>query len=347
MRCADGRPRDLGAARIEVLAGCCLAVLGAGCGPGGGLAADGGPLDSAFLDLAVTAQTGVRTLGVTVDEGIAYGRDSDSGDLRVWDLSSADQIVDLHALAEDAAVTNYVHDGELWGSWDTIRRWDISGVPAQAPALSQTVDGLNAGYLLFHGDRLYVADRMDTVEIFDLTAWPGEEQVSNPEHLGAIRFHGLTGWSMLPEGDDLLWLGTSRDGVLLVDVADPAAPALVHRLDQGGIVAMARAGDLLWVSTEFDLRGWDVSDPYTPVFMASSDLTGGGCLAARDGWLHACGDGGFSIFDIHDPAAMLRVRQVLEVSAGDQIHFVDEHIAVGGGAHPLTLLAPNDPGIDR
>lgn len=115
----------------------------------------------------------------------------------------------------------------------------------------------------FDGDRLYMVhfERIDPLEVVDL---------SDPTHPFVAGELEMPGWveRIAPLGDRLIGLGVDNTGsraitVSLFDVSNPAAPALLDRVDSG-------SGEWAWSLASYERKAWTVDQengmilfPYT------------------------------------------------------------------------------------
>ena len=236
---------------------------------------------------------------------------SDPADMRkVAEVHTSGPAVDIK-MAGDLAVVGVQQIDQDFG----LLILDISD-PANPVELSRLEEGGRGGVhnLFIHGDRLYLAHMqspgLSIVDISDPAApvvsgsWQHEGGFSNLVHDIFIR-------------DDVAVVSDYDSGLILLDVAEPDAPALLAALPfPEGIHSAWAEGDYVYCNQEYG--GWerrlhvvDIADPGRPELIHSfgmqppphREILGPHNPWVRDGLLYwACYDAGLRVFDLGDPA---------------------------------------------
>jgi len=262
--------------------------------------------------------------GVVVEAGYAYLADSDSG------LT----IVDVSDPADPQVVTTVDTPGTAYGIdiaggiayvadyGGGLRLFDVSN-PTVPSALGSIDTPGDARKVVVSGTTAFVADDAAGLTVVDVSS------SSSPSVLTSFSVYGMaldvdvsgtvaavsTGWSVT---------GGSRGGLEIIDVTDPADPALLGRIDLpaiglGGAVTIEgptayaiRAG-FQWIPTTEHFTGVDVIDISNP---SEPQLLGGTALhRPTDTYAHAygvcisgtraicgTGDGGLNFVDVENSA---------------------------------------------
>ena len=194
----------------------------------------------------------------------------------------------------------------------------------QVPEL-QTQTFLADGPLLFRG----VYDAGPRLQIWDRTV-PGAMvrlgDLALPRPAHALSRHG-----------DLIYAADS-DGIVIVDVSDPTAPAILADHPMTSVQFAAAQGDVLLVS-----RGWnglsihDTTDLSQLAVLAEMPLEGNAAqIALFEGRaVVGLGDPGFALIDIADPSAPVLLSQQ------SPNHSIRQLLAVNG----LLLMVTSDVGF--
>ena len=242
---------------------------------------------------------------------------SDPADMRkVAEVRTPGPALDIK-IAGDLAVVGVQEIGADFG----LLILDISD-PANPVELSRLEEpGWGGVHNLFiHGDRLYLAHMpspgLSIVDISDPAApvvsgsWQHEGGFSNWVHDIFIR-------------DNVAVVSDFGSGLILLDLTDPDAPALLAELPfpEEGIHSAWAEGDYVYCNQEFG--GWerrlhvvDIADPGQPRAIHSfgirpppqGDILGPHNPWVRDGLLYwAFYDAGLRVFDLQDPARPVEV----------------------------------------
>jgi len=224
-----------------------------------------------------------------------------------------------------------------------VRILDVSRLPEHEEVARFQTDGTARG-LDVEGGLLYVAEQHSEgsrLRILDVTI------PSAPTSLASVEIPGKPIEDVRVAGS-YAFVANHYHGLVIVDVADPAAPAIVSSMDVGGIVVDVEiSGDFAYLvmdSYPDGLKVVDVSDPASPQLVASL------APAAREArivgmlLLLATFQEGLQIFDIADPAApqllasIPAIDRVTAVSvAGGLAYLVD------GGLRVVDLSNPSHP----
>ncbi len=160
-----------------------------------------------------------------------------------------------------------VSGDDLWtfggeGEEGLLNLWDISELDLKGPVFMHAIDVGTSNIHDFHfsDDHLYVGS-FDVVRIFDRAAAEAGPLTAS-DALGTYTFAGATAdYTVTSQTSEWLWLG-GVEGKTLLDVGDPTAPFLAHRLGDANEQSVAIVGDQLVSSG----RTWNVSDPPNPTW---------------------------------------------------------------------------------
>jgi len=221
-----------------------------------------------------------------------------------------------------------------WMPADAARRRGPEPAPPPAPVTRVVV--VDGEFALVGGD--------GGLEVVPTEALAGERP---PEPIGALGLRG-TVHDIAVWAPGLAFLAAGSDGVVLVDVSEPAAPRAVRRIEtRGSARRLARRGDILYVADE--IGGLVIVDAARPeratIRRTVSTRNQVRALAVREGVLAlAEGAGGVRVFDVRradlprDDTALDRRR-----SAADVL-FVGDTLLVADGRDGLDAWRERSPG---
>ncbi|AEJ61062.1 LVIVD repeat-containing protein [Spirochaeta thermophila DSM 6578] len=140
------------------------------------------------------------------------------------------------------------------------------------------------------GHYVYLADGDNGLLIVD---------VSTPSQpVAAAQVSGFTASALTLMGG-YAYVGTDGDGLVVVNVTDPSSPQQVAQKDVNGgtntVYAVAASDSYLYLSDAERIAMLDVSNPASPVEVASLSLPYVGGLEIHGGYLYAGGDQGSSL----------------------------------------------------
>jgi hypothetical protein len=208
------------------------------------------------------------------------------------------------------------------------------------PTLQQTWPlYINSSYqqpinLFAAGQRIYITDTIGGLYIYD---------IQNDTSLMQLGTYTVTGLRSLVVAGDRAYLAMAGAGVQIIDVSDPAHPALLGSYDSPADTYSAtqvRAeGDRVYVAATYDgfagLQVFDMSNPANPMLLGSlptvQDVQGVQALQVDNGWVSALSTGTWQIIDwrvANNPIA--HGRYPIIVFAND-IQVRDDHAYIATG----------------
>ncbi|MEZ4648204.1 MAG: hypothetical protein R3E97_05345 [Candidatus Eisenbacteria bacterium] len=182
-----------------------------------------------------------------------------------------------------------------------ITVFDVSD-PAN-PSQVWLVPGIHYGDIYYQieivGSRLYLADSIEGMRIFDLA------NPSHPTELGVVDARGFS-YSTTVRGN-LLYVSNGNRGMRVLDITDPSAPEEIGFLDTPW-VAFATAVDDTHAFIADGLSGLhvvDITDPTLPVEVSDLSTTDWMYDVAVEGNIVVVANGniGTGIIDVSDPSA--------------------------------------------
>jgi len=241
------------------------------------------------MDHAAVAGELLYVLGTELEDG-------SPSELLILDIADPGELVPLASVAMPGrGGTIEVAGGRLHYLQDGALHVFALGDPLQPQHLGMVDLGAGAYYLAGDGS-LLVASGPSGLRVIDATV-PGE-----PVVVGVLGVAGLCYDLALRDG--VVYLANWGDGLTLIDVADPATPALIATTHLGeGARAVVLSGDVALVAGH-RVFAIDVSRPQAPPAVGALPLASrAGRMAARGDlvyWFDA--DRGFHVADLGDPA---------------------------------------------
>jgi hypothetical protein len=260
-----------------------------------------------FANAAAVATTGNFACVLTADEG-----------LRVVDLTQPDrprQRGGAATLQGTVGAIETVGDRHVYvasgvqTAGATLDVFDIAD--ADRPSRAASLRVFNYGReLVSRGSLLYMPDEFG-LEVFDVS------NPASPSFLGKIAYAGDGGATTVALSPQYAFGSAGRNGVQIVDVADPAHMQIAGKWlpEFGSVSQVAWRDGYLYVTTEPtpELVVLDVHDPLHPVRTGSVPLGGiftGDVLLDGPYAFVANGAAGVAVVDVRDPARPLNVAQV-------------------------------------
>ena len=219
---------------------------------------------------------------------------------------------------------------------------DISGGGDPVEVYRTTLQREGVDSLVIVGDFAYVGTQSNGVdwvdaalEIYDLSnpagaVLQGQVQWSSP-HAGGSSFDP----SSVVVVDGVAYVLHDEDYALsLVDVSDPAAPALLGQyamsLSDPELWDMAAADGMVWIGVGSELRGIDVSDPTNPAPRSSLAMDGKPDKILIQGTTAyvGCISLGLTVVDISDPDSPSILRTVVTPGATGSVAISGEYAFV-------------------
>lgn len=315
----------------------------------------------AFTIIAAEAQTrppatigsvpsGDESLNVTVSGDHAYLADGKAGlqIINIRDLANPTKVAGIDSLGRvaDVAVSG---DHAFVAGEEEMSVVDISDptTPTQVGSLDSSVQSIFG--LTVHGNRAFLADRVDGLVIVDI------EDPTNPTKLGSLDplFGSYLSAIQVAIGaaGDYAFVGLTVETSFLiliselwiVDIRDPHNPTRVgsYRLDNDGspIYGIAVSGGYAYVSANGQMLAFDIESLTEPVVA--------GIFNSATGKVDVQGDrayvGGLKVIDISDPTEMRHLEEfetngeVLGL-AGVGITVLDDIAFVAAGHEGLQII---------
>lgn len=232
------------------------------------LALSGWYLPASQLDLKVTGEwvpsEPITVNGMAVANGMLYlGHD---GGL---------QILELHDLSAAEVVGSYSSE-TVWGvavsgeyafiSTSGLKVLDVSD-PRNPVLVGESASGGRASRILVHQSKVYLftgveRDSASAMEIYDVS------NPADPQLVG--EWVGSSSDAVVCDG--YVFAAASPNGINIIDVHDPSAPALVRFINVPGVFLIRRValdGRLLYLLDPYNLLAYDISSPENPVPVAA------------------------------------------------------------------------------
>jgi hypothetical protein len=148
---------------------------------------------------------------------------------------------------------------------------------------------------------------------------------------------------------NLAYVANHTAGLSVVDVSDPAKPAMVAglnpKIDCDGI-ALWKDCAVLYAHWESQLVLVDVSDPAKPrqlaVYQHDKGSFNQGEVQVADGFAYCTANTGLVIVDIRNPAGP-KLAKVLEIGATHDVAVLDGYVFVAGRGRGLFIYDVSDP----
>ncbi|MFB3890643.1 MAG: LVIVD repeat-containing protein [Phycisphaerae bacterium] len=219
--------------------------------------------------------------------------------------------------------------------------FDIDPDPAAPVLLDKTLPG--AWDVAVAGDHAFVCDYTTTLLVWSLRDRQRQEvaQLSMPSMTENITIRGK-----------LAYIANHSAGMTVVDIADPARPSIVGRLnpriDCDGL-ALWKDYAVLYGHWESRLVLVDITDPATPrqvgVYQHDKGSFNQGEVEVENGYAYCTSVNGLVIVNINDPAnpklaASVDLKGVTDVIVKDRYAFV---AAGGNGVRVLDISDPSRP----
>jgi len=168
--------------------------------------------------------------------------------------------------------------------------------------------------------------------------------IRNPKPLSTLF---LGGGGAIRKRDHFAWVAAGKEGVKIVDVADPARPRLAGTIPVKGEARNILLNDnLIYISTgSGGLVICDIRDPNHPKKRSELDLEGEIGDAARQGdYLYvAGGDKGIHVIDAADPAQPRIVATAATGGTAKEIALAGSSAFVANGAEGMAVLDLSTP----
>ena len=155
-------------------------------------------------------------------------------------------------------------------------------------------------------------------------------------------FEVAAGLGRIGTGNGRLYVANDDDGLLILDLVDPAAPAFLSNLSVGEpVLDLIVDGDVAYISTGiFGVYLYDISEP-TPSLLSDVELMGAEHLAIGDTLLYVSrGEAGIQVIDVGNSLGPIVTGDSLtsgETAIGD-IALVDTFLVATRGGSELLLF---------
>lgn len=290
--------------------------------------------------------------GVLLRSGRLYFGNADG--LHVWDVStpaSATEIAVVPALldrAEQSAVITVGADPKLVFFTQASRGLRFSA--ASTPVLEHTWDlpgAADATGLVDRGDRLFAADFYSGLRVLDRGTLAATGRLDVPaDQLAAVEGIDVVG--------NRAYVANWGFGLLIADLTNPAAPALLGSVAIDFATSVEVAGNYAYVVSSTNggmLYTVDVANPASPAIVASSPTTKGMEVQHHNGLLlvadESFGDpGGLRIFSLANPAAPAQLAHytTCDSAAGVDAAGNRAYLACSDGSlHIVSIATPSSP----
>jgi hypothetical protein len=229
---------------------------------------------------------------------------------------------------------------------DGVLRWDVTDPFAPARLDTFVPENGIASRCALRDGRLYVAVGWAGIQVLD---------VSDPVAM-TVAGHLVDGrvyvdLALVPGAPTLVGVDQTYPCALVVlDLADPDAPAVLGTVPVPGIVWDVAAAPGVAVVTSQGLQVVDLADPAAPTIVATLPCAATGPVAiSADGALAfvADADAGVRIVDLADPAAPATLATVAVPGEVETIVPRDGLLFVAAGAGGLRVIDVTDPAAPR
>lgn len=267
--------------------------------------------------------------------------------MRIYDVSDPSSPVVVSTLLE---ASGSIFEGYEGGAFDlaltaeyafVLSSGELVALDISNPAAPAEVGTLatDASFeeLVLSGTRLYAADEDDGLHVFDVS------DPTSPALLGATSDMGV----QIAASGDYAFVDSS-DVVKVVDLADPAAPSVVHRIElkyyYDDVEAITTAGDLLYLaSTAGEVWVYDIADPASPARIGTYAEPYPLDVAVGGDRVYVAGDTrGTSVLDVSDPAN-LELLGTFRPGGETQSVAVEGTLALVGGTSTIDVLDISQP----
>ena len=215
---------------------------------------------------------------VAVEGSYAYVACGDSG-LKVVNIDDPQRPVQVGSKLAGNAVALNVKGGFAYIA-DRDRGMRVLDVrDARDPVRIAATDNLEGHDLLLTGSTVYLAAGGNGVVIFDVSI------PSQPRKIGRIPFAGA---ETIHLRDSILAVGGVDSGLGLYDVDQPDSPVYLSNLRGAPVTRLESSEDFLLVTSPVDLKLVDLRDPARPAIFRSYPVGASAALAVRGGQFVNC-----------------------------------------------------------
>lgn len=290
--------------------------------------------------------TGGIAMHVTTAGDTALVSDDFAG-LRILDISSPAALVES-AFLDDSEESSF----SLWtdGSLACVTRYaeglalmDVSDPAAISQVGLWPKAGGSLRSVTLSGNTAFVSERWGDLHLVDVTT------PSSPVLLGSYADH--FGFHTAVSGS-LAYFAADAQGVLVLDVSDPADPHQVFRFDTPGSARFVAldSGRAYVADASGGLRILDLSTPAAPTALGALTFPGGAVAVAVSGpyAFVAASGAGLKVVDVSDPASPQEVGSLdtpgnaIGVEISGSVAFVADY---GGGVHLVDVSSPDAPAL--
>jgi hypothetical protein len=287
-------------------------------------------------EITAKIPTARQAIEVAMNDNYAYvaGIDARLGvaELYVVSLRDPERPLTVHAQNLPGIGDFFIQDDVLYVGDQRIFAYDIR-TPRRPRLIGNVGLGYQASALASSQGFLFAANPsgLAVVEIGDAHSAPALAQFSE-------------GAASLAMRDNLLYVGTSSNGVEIFDISDPLHPTLLNVVDAVGTVSdIALANDHAYIVVGWGLLlVYDLATPTSPRFVTLFESKGSILDLEIDGdHLYIAGDGQPPIFDISNPT---QLSHVASLGTGTRAVAVENGFAyVANGSDGFKIFDVSDP----
>lgn len=272
----------------------------------------------------------------------------------IW-FGSVSLLSDLFVTETGGRLTAYVTGTNATGTESVVSRLDASVENGFSLAnLGRCILPGEARSLSVEGDYAFVADGSAGLSVVDIAGVPGED--------GKVLDYALTGSYTTDVGlaygishdESLIYLASTRGGLIVLDPADPVSPSFVRGIDPFLTADdVAVSGDMTFLlDRDSGLRVFDGSEPsylvlqgYLGIDENTSDVGVNG-----DAVYVGMAGGGIRVIDVSDPASPSMTAVTLNAPSPNGLAVSGNYLYVADGIDGLrvfdirTPLSPSEAG---
>lgn len=278
---------------------------------------------------------------VRADGAFAYVADR-TGGLRVYGTGDPAAPVFLGAYDPATSVDCIAVDGDRALSFESSSgNYYLRVISLADPAAPVLVGAMPTWY--YAGEDAVIDGRLCLVAAGTAGLRLLDVSWNNPVELGSYNTSGYA-YGVAASGRHAVV--ADNTAILVFDISDPAAPALVGSCPAASAGDVAVSGRYAYVTADPGLVVVDLADPAAPQVVASLEAAGAWDVSVDGDWAYvAAGRDGFYVFDVHDPVSPFLVYAAdtpggafgVEVQ-GDLLHVAD-----GAGLRIYRIAEPVTP----
>ena len=252
----------------------------------------------------------------------------------------------IHTYTEDFTTEGYCDSSGTTAWWDTAAG-ELKLYPYEMKTVASVpTPGDARPCAVVDGDYLYLTMRISGLEVFDISDPTNPQRVGTcpvPDHILKIEIAGdylfaagvTAGLVVIDISDptnpelaatcdtpdwargvtihgDHAFVGSGLGHLRIIDISNPTDPEAVGWVPALHAVAVLASGDHLYVSVDYGVAVFDISDPVNPQQIALSPIPGSPthAIALHGNYLFVGHHGvaGFQVIDVSDPSAPVNVH---------------------------------------